>query len=103
MSMTAEELAVLVTSLESLGWQREAERIVAPHGTVWLCFEAMPSFGTGRQLRETMCGRLERIRLNREIACETEPEDWQRSFDDTSSLVRCLDRVFGCEAGVAGR
>jgi hypothetical protein len=103
MSMTAEELAVLVTSLEALGWQREEERIVAPHGTIWLHYKDMPSFGTGHQLRETMCGRLERIRLNREIASEGEQEDWQRSFDDTVGLIQCLDRVFGGPVSSAGR
>lgn len=103
MSMTVHELAELVTNLKACGWQREDERIVAPHGTIWLNYEDMPSFGTGQQLRETMCGRLERIRLNREIASEGELEGWQRSFDDTSGLIQCLDRVFSGPVSSASR
>jgi hypothetical protein len=92
---TAEKNSLLA-SLEATGWQREDKRIVAPYGTIWFYYQNLGSMGTGHEFQERMRGRLERILANREVACQIDAEQWQRSYDDTYGLLKCLEGVFGC-------
>jgi len=97
MSISISETNMICGRLEATGWRREVDRLVAPHGTMWLHFAELGSFGTACELRERMHGRLERILANRDKSCAVDAEQWRRSHDDAISLVECLDSAFGCE------
>jgi hypothetical protein len=99
MDITTGETNILFWKLEAMGWHREDDQITAPHGTMSLNYHHLWFFGTGRDMRDRMRGRLERILANREIACKSDAVSWQQSYDDTLSLVKCLDSVFGHAPG----
>jgi hypothetical protein len=84
----------LVQSLEAAGWRRIGDEIVAPHGTMWLNSQT-PWHGAGMEsgweLLERMRGRLSRILANRNTTDETSNRAWEDSFEDTQSLIACLE------------
>jgi hypothetical protein len=91
--MTSEEIAGVFGMLAAVGWKQENNLITAPHGTIWFSNDVVVSFGTVREFRDRMGGRLERILR---ILCEYPPgevESLQQSLGDTASLVRCLERA----------
>jgi hypothetical protein len=87
----------LFLALERVGWKRESDRIVAPNATIWLSQDVLQSLGIGtwQEMQSRMDARLQRISANRGNWCENEEglQDWQRSYEDTLSLVRCLGTV----------
>jgi hypothetical protein len=95
MGISIDEINMLFASLEAAGWQRDNDRIIAPLGTMWLDYHDLWFFGTARHMQERMRGRLDRIVANRNTYGNIDQESWQRSYDDTFSLIRCLQSVFG--------
>jgi hypothetical protein len=91
MDISIDETNHLFTALESMGWQRKGELVVAPHGTMWLLYHC-PWVGTLNDMHERMRGRLARIIANRDSRCvEADVECWRQSYDDTFSLLKCLE------------
>jgi hypothetical protein len=80
----------LLEVLHNQGFYRSGNRLVAPHATLWLSYEALP-YTDLEVLEREAARRLGRARRLRRA--HYSPHDWDCAIEDAEALLEALGEV----------
>jgi len=83
-----EQAIHLLEALRRQGFYRSGDRVVAPHATIWLAYDALP-FTDLEALGREAARRLGRKRPHRHQYLS--PYDWDCAMEDAEALLDALD------------
>ncbi len=84
------DLLLLVTALAEQGFHKSGERLIAPHGTLWIS-PPMLEYAGIEGLRYEARRRLARARRQRKLF--QSEYDWDCALEDAESLMQALDEI----------
>ena len=88
MTQPNEQAIHLLEALRRQGFYRSGDRVVAPHATIWLAYDALP-FTDLEAIGREAARRLGRKRRHRHQYLS--PYDWDCAVEDAEALLDALD------------